>query len=719
VDAILQTIAEYLAYLAQVIANWVIDKLGKVFDWLSGLAQKVYEFITSVFSRITVWLNEALGQIVKLVNDVINQVLTYLNTIWDKVVQVTIGVIDTIAGFVSSVRGKLEALIQVAIEKIAGWIGGVTDFVSGLVDAGLNAIADAVEAVKVKVTGWIDKALKFVVDVYDAALQKIKAGIDELLGGSGSLIETIGERLGSLGEAFGEAFGPLADNLKDFVTEQFEPLRKAVVELFDSVLGDADPVERAAISESLDRFAKGPITPELIREFWGEGWSRLVPDSGWGSKAFFAVAALGGILMLVANTASIQAQVLQQDLALSYPWLRMGAADASLAWRRGAIDRDKAVDYIQRQGFTRESAEQMLDNSATLPSVGEMLASWLRGDLGEKGLDDALFQLGLSPGMAGNLKALAEIIPPVQDLIVMAVREVFSPIAEEFGQFEDYPEELTQWAEKQGLSKEWARRYWAAHWSLPSPNQGFEMLHRGVIKDTDELKKLLRALDVMPRWRQPLIDIAYSPFTRVDIRRMHQLGILDDDAVLKAHKEIGYDDTKAGQLTQFVLKLNRNKPAENDEELGRLSRSAILGFFADGIIDEGRASQLLIGLGHTPEAAALYVQSEKLDKQRQTRREEADHIIELAGAGSIGFSQAQDRLTNLGLSRLEVESALTKLIRLQEKTVKLPTRAEAASMYDEQVITESDYRDVLSRLGYAPRWVNAFVGLAKGKQRAG
>ncbi|GAH79863.1 unnamed protein product, partial [marine sediment metagenome] len=75
------------------------------------------------------------------------------------------------------------------------------------------------------------------------------------------------------------------------------------------------------------------------------------------------------------------------------------------------------------------------------------------------------------------------------------------------------------WAGKKGLSKEWSERYWAAHWNLPSPQQGFEMLHRGVI-NVSELNMLLRALDVMPFWRDKLTAIAFRRLTRVDIRRM-------------------------------------------------------------------------------------------------------------------------------------------------------------------------------------------------------
>ncbi|GAI59226.1 unnamed protein product, partial [marine sediment metagenome] len=43
-------------------------------------------------------------------------------------------------------------------------------------------------------------------------------------------------------------------------------------------------------------------------------------------------------------------------------------------------------------------------------------------------------------------KELAYQIPPVADIITMAVREAFTPdIAARFGQYQDFPSELEEW----------------------------------------------------------------------------------------------------------------------------------------------------------------------------------------------------------------------------------------------------------------------------------
>ncbi|GAJ24320.1 unnamed protein product, partial [marine sediment metagenome] len=180
-------------------------------------------------------------------------------------------------------------------------------------------------------------------------------------------------------------------------------------------------------------------------------------------------------------------------------------------------------------------AQTYYDAILTKPSSQDVIAYELRKDPDLSGLDQRLRRIGVHPAYFPLYKELAHPIPPVADIITMAVREAFTPaIAAKFGQYEDLPPAYVDWVQRKGLSKDWAERYWAAHWSLPSPMQGFEMLHRGAI-NFDELDMLLRALDVMPFWRDKLTKIAYRRLTRVDIRRMYKAGVLTEAEVYESY----------------------------------------------------------------------------------------------------------------------------------------------------------------------------------------
>ncbi|KKL25173.1 hypothetical protein LCGC14_2407960, partial [marine sediment metagenome] len=99
--------------------------------------------------------------------------------------------------------------------------------------------------------------------------------------------------------------------------------------------------------------------------------------------------------------------------------------------------------------------------------------------------------------------------------------------------------------------------------------------------------------DVMPFWRDKLTQIAFSPLTRIDIRRMHKVEVLTEEEVNRAYHDIGYSDLNAERLTAFTLRLNAPKAKDDVDELAKLTRASVLGFFEDGIINADKARSLL------------------------------------------------------------------------------------------------------------------------------
>jgi hypothetical protein len=220
--------------------------------------------------------------------------------------------------------------------------------------------------------------------------------------------------------------------------------------------------------------------------------------------------------------------------------------------RRNLLKAEYVDDIMEKLGYDKGLTSKWREMHDTYYSVQEAINLRRRGKISEGYLDTTLKAHGYTEGQLSGLKELALIIPQIQDLIRMAVKEAFTPeIAEKFGQYQDFPEAVVEWGEKQGLSREWLTRYWASHWDLPSVSQAFEMLHRGVIT-SGELTLLLRALDIMPYWREKLTEISYSPYTRVDARRMWDMGVLNDEQLLKSYKDEGYDEERAKNLVLWT-----------------------------------------------------------------------------------------------------------------------------------------------------------------------
>jgi len=250
---------------------------------------------------------------------------------------------------------------------------------------------------------------------------------------------------------------------------------------------------------------------------------------------------------------------------------------------------DKIIKDISIADINPKYAQNYLDAILTKPASQDLVAYELRQDPNLGGLDNQLKKIGIHPNYFDIYKELAHPIPPVADIITMAVREAFSPeIATRFGQYEDFPTPFAEWAAKKGLSQEWSERYWASHWSLPSAGQGFEMLHRGAIT-REELDLLLRALDVMPFWRDKLTKIAYKRLTRVDIRRMYGVGVLTEEEVYEANLELGYTERDSRRMADFTVKARL-------QTLSKFTSNDVLTAYTKRMIDRSEARTLLTKL---------------------------------------------------------------------------------------------------------------------------
>ena len=137
-----------------------------------------------------------------------------------------------------------------------------------------------------------------------------------------------------------------------------------------------------------------------------------------------------------------------------------------------------------------------------------------------------------------NARATAQ-LPPVTDIIRFQLREVFLEGRREELVGDEarpvYDQAMKEW----GFDKFWADSYWGAHWQLPSITQLNEMLFRGVIS-RETWEQYVRFNDFVPAQIDNLARISYSPFTRVDSRRMYRLGVLTDQELLQAYADVGY-----------------------------------------------------------------------------------------------------------------------------------------------------------------------------------
>lgn len=364
---------------------------------------------------------------------------------------------------------------------------------------------------------------------------------------------------------------------------------------------------------------------------------------------------------------------------------------------------ESILDGVSEADIKPTYAQTYLDAVMTKPASEDIIAYELRRDPSLSNLHTELRRIGIHPNYNGLYKELAYQIPPVADIITMAVREAFTPsIAARFGQYEDLPPDFVEWVGKKGLSKEWAERYWAAHWSLPSPQQGFEMLHRGII-GRDDLYMLMRALDIMPFWRDKLIEMAYQPLTRVDVRRMYALGVIDVSGVNKAYKDLGYSDYNADLMTKFTIEYVKGVPK-------KLSTADIISSYKKHLIDTGTLRTLLSQAGIESEDIEPIVRTAQQRREWSDREDNLANIEYLYKQGKYTEDKTTTELRKQGLTTEYIENLLPqwKAKAVSEKET-LWTTAQTLSFMKANIITVERGKQELTELGYDTEHINVYL----------
>ena len=440
-----------------------------------------------------------------------------------------------------------------------------------------------------------------------------------------------------------------------------------------------------------------------------------VPDNSWVNAIVNGIMLALQAVMVPLALAQQRGMICLQNDSLNIPWNLLTPGDANEALRRGIVDHDTAVDQIRRGGWSQDQAEILINSADSIPPFEILLAQWFRGIIDTEGFDSELKSQGYTPPRIEALKEVGYFLPPVQDLVTMAVREVFSPEkAAANGQFDDFPPDFEFWAEKQGLTKDWALKYWASHWVLPSPQMGFEMFQRGVITE-QRLKDLMAALDIMPRWRDELIKISYNPITRVDIRRIHQLLDKDTDWLIRRYQDVGYSPDDARELAEFTEELNNEESLLSLDVASDLTRANIVTFYKRGVIGYEIALGLMLQAGINAAAAALFLQNADLELELKDRQDQVDIVLERYKVGEKTVTDTANAINAMDLEPRERETALLELEKMRLAKVKEPTRANLDAFGKAGIIDRAEYMDEMKRLGYDTLWAERFASVTFGQ----
>ena len=360
------------------------------------------------------------------------------------------------------------------------------------------------------------------------------------------------------------------------------------------------------------------------------------------------------------------------------------------ALHRGLIDRKKYDEEMKAFALNEENSALTFDASKMILDTHQVISLYRRGLLSDdvadnrKLLGEKLSHLGIDEKNHDYFVKAAQVIATPQDLVRFLVREVLTPDLRESLELDaEYPEAANAEFAKIGISEEYARNIWAAHWELPSVQNMTVALHRyspgnrdrweQEVKDmgldpaqvetsTEDISQLLKFADVGTRYRQRVLSTLYSDAGQIQLRWLIRFRFLDYEEAVYRHQRQGlprpiaekiakvvycvqsitdwrtaikagsstWDDVKADmaewQITEpTIVKVVKLKVAPDalDEIADERSaaKQAVLTALELGDQSRAQAKEALKGLGYDDEQASFIIETHELTVRQEQEKE--------------------------------------------------------------------------------------------------
>ncbi len=742
VDEVRSRLQDFLHGLEDRVKFTVSNVQTRLGEGIDNAAQRVQQFVTGVQSNLKQAVDGVGDWLTARVEDTKRALANAVDFVRREVID---RVAATAAGITQAIGAKAQQVLDNVISVGSGIVTNlyhVATQISDKVGAAANSIVS-------DITASIQGILPGLADVMGGLVEMLRQKIEELLANIATVDDFVRTTIGIIREfspqlemwlftagarALGASVGGLLEVLEAEVPEGVDTLLSQI-----EAAPDVPPFIKAIAHDSHRRVHPGnwfilillavlsflpfvgaigePGKEALLQVVWQGVPVRLVTVTEAADAAFRQQLPYDDYT-LIAKKQGFDGAMAEILYNLREQYLGPGELVGLL--RRGEISDGEYLTRMARIGYLGLSAWDLEKSTRPLWDTTDLRLGFLRETVGEGEHDSRLAQYGYNPEQIALRKQGYYPIPPAVDLIRFAVREVFDPAQRALLNLDaDFPPAFGEWAKKQGLSEEWARAYWAAHWELPSVSQAFEMFHRGEISG-EELAALLRAQDYAPVWRDKLTNIAYNPLTRVDIRRMYQTGVLTVAEVTQAYLAIGYSQENAERLTEFTVRLSSKEDAAEIEPFRSGLKGRLVAAYIDGTLTGDIAHRSLVELGYTEGQASAFVAEADFARQSELVQAVRAGVRKLYLANLAGWDTVVSRLGQVGIGSEELANLKTgwdiekefRDLSAAEIENRDLTKAEILTGYKDKVIKLEEATPLLTALGYDDKEVKILIAIA-------
>lgn len=649
-----------------------------VFESIDTLIQGLWDVITSIPEKLVALYEQARSTVV----DLYDRAVEYLELQYRDFM-------TSIDDVLNRATEMLENVYEYSASKIRDVYETVSDYIELEYTSAISNINALYGSVQIGVEGLLDDATEPIV----SALETFSEFTDSVQATVGKLIDTVADeiapKLGRLLDLLGFPMGLIDDEYNRSAIDEAKSVVKSVFS------GMIDPDDN--LIDSVRSVVNEDGGSTVLSKFVYVIMMLIMTGAHTGQAA--------GILVAPKATKALQ------EINSMYPVANYSLADIVSLSAKRLVNDSEAVQHAAMEGYDEVKFKKLVEGSQSALDVERLTEAYHRGTLDNETYRASLARLGIRDTDIDTIVSLSEVIPPLTDIIPMAVHEAFSPeLARSLGLYDEFPEEFGVWASKRGLSEEWAKRYWAAHWRYPSANQGFEMLFRGVI-NRDQLSDLMKALDIPAVWRDRLLQIAYRPITRVDIRRIYKLGLIDREGVYKAHLDLGYAPDRAELMTQFTEVYSGPDEEDDDVDFRDLSRTQIKRLWSLRTMDDDEAVSGLITAGYSEMASRMLVKSWSDEEAISYRESLITRLVRKAIKLDLDVEGIDDLFVGLDLTQEERRQIIEIVDTEREEYDAVPSKTELKSMITEKIITYDEWYAGMRSHRYSHKWIEAYAQL--------
>jgi hypothetical protein len=377
-----------------------------------------------------------------------------------------------------------------------------------------------------------------------------------------------------------------------------------------------------------------------------------------------------------------------------YQPLRADADTIINLFVKGIIDFETFLDQIEYLGYDTDEAVKMANAALRYPDAETILELNRRGIVPDQDLYEWLRRTGLHPNAVDAFSRLKWRLPGYQDIISIYMREGYEP-----DKWVEIPQEFIDYMQQLGYSSEWAKRIWGKHWVLPSIDLLYEMYWKKII-DYDTLVKMLKYHDYEPVWRERLIQNAYRPIPRMDLRRAYRYGITDITELTSRYEQLGYKPEDAAKMAGIAVRESLDRYYTRLEQVARAA-------YRKGLLDQEGFTAILKQINTPEPAIALALEAEDLARAAQVREPAEEpptltvsQILSLYQKRIITREFASQRLQAMGYSSEDL-ALLLALYEPKPEPVEVNREliSAASQLYREGFMSREEFAAYLRKAG--------------------